>query len=668
VVVTNLATSAIVNTIEMPAINISYPDTSWSTSTSSFEGTNAPSNFNYDMYYWQSEPTISTLLLHEDRLLVVVSGYGEMHKERTSTGRPLNVLDSFKSTHVRVYDKSVITTSSSPSSGLLGSTNMNGIYAGLRSSNGIVHIAGSSSVRSYDLLQSPMESLMSSYLGDEEGFANATFSLSSNFTTQLMRDLRADGKPTPNLFRISLLQNSTSVTNIEEIAFNNGIMNTLALVHSFDLNAENINETLANMSSSGAFAPFSFFNLYGTAEKMVMSGEVYSYDSRAGTSQITTSLLGFASDGATTKPHSVGTVPGVVMTSRAIDVVGDTIRVATTVTKDTWTTNGEWMTNVTSTNASSGTFAPSDWSSQNFNDMMWPRPDTENYIIVMQMPGPNGTNAGMMTEMGRVKVGKPQESFTAVHFMDQIAYVMTFLYLDPFYVIDLSDPTDPKAIGELEVPGFSRDMFPIDANKTMLLAIGALADEVGSTTGLQLTVFDVSVPTSPVAKFIHNITRASNTSSISTDSLWDTKATRFTNGHLFLVVDLYDYDYSESSSKPESFHGTKVFTVDPISGIAEKTACQVTYNQVSYSGYYEETDVTTTTSNTSSRLCPYYGGSLLRRSMVFGDNVLSTSVNEVILTNFQTCQRVWNDTIQIMDECSTDTSSMYNEYDDGGSW
>jgi Beta propeller domain len=653
VVVTNLATSAIVNTIEMPAINISYPDTSWS--TSSLEATNAPSYFNDDVllyvqYYWENEPTISTLLLHEDRLLVVVSGYGEMHEERTSTGRRLNVLDSFKSTHVRVYDKSVITTSNNSSSGLLGSTNMNGIYTGLRSSNGIVHIAGSSIVRSYDLLQSPMESLMSSYLGDEEGFANATFSLSSNFTTQLMRDLRVDGKPTPNLFRISLLQNSTTVTNLEEIAYNNGVINTLSLVYTVDLNAENINETLANAPSSGAFSPFSFFNLYGTAEKMVMSAMAYSYDPVAGLTNISTVMLGFARDDATMKPHSIGTVPGLVMDSRAIDVFEDTIRVATTVTLETWTTNGARTTNETSTTP------------------MWARdrPDTENYVIVMQMPGPNGTNAGMMTEMGRVKVGKPKESFTAVHFMDQIAYVMTSLYLDPFYVIDLSDPRDLKAIGELEVPGLPRDLFPIDANKTMLLAIGELTDEVGSTMGLQLTVFDVSVPTSPVAKFVHNITQAKNTSSIFTESLWDTKATRFTNGHLFLAVDSYDNDYSESSSKPESFYGTKVFTVDPISGIAEKTACQVTCDQGNYYSwyplYYEETDVTTTTSSTSSSLCPYRGGYLLRRSMVFGDNVLSTSGNKVILTNFQTCQRVWNNTIQIMDECRTDPNSIYNVY------
>jgi Beta propeller domain len=197
-------------------------------------------------------------------------------------------------------------------------------------------------------------------------------------------------------------------------------------------------------------------------------------------------------------------------------------------------------------------------------------------------------------------------------------------------------------------------LFPINTNKTLLLSIGAIADTLGSNTALQLILFDVTVPTSPFVKFRYDIERSHSDSSITMDSWWDRKATRFYDGHLFLVVDIDKWDSTTDtlSSTPSSFHRTMVFTVDVATGIAKKTACHASYNKISYytdiyTNTYQEDKLSTTNSSDHAKgmqSCNYTNGSLPRRSMLFGDTFLSTSGPEVIWTN--TCQR-----IQISDQC-----------------
>jgi hypothetical protein len=47
------------------------------------------------------------------------------------------------------------------------------------------------------------------------------------------------------------------------------------------------------------------------------------------------------------------------------------------------------------------------------------------------------------------------ESLRAVRFDAQRGYAVTFLQVDPLFVLDLSDPASPRVAGELEVPGWS---------------------------------------------------------------------------------------------------------------------------------------------------------------------------------------------------------------------
>lgn len=106
------------------------------------------------------------------------------------------------------------------------------------------------------------------------------------------------------------------------------------------------------------------------------------------------------------------------------------------------------------------------------------------------------TEGDRLEEVGRVDGLGETETIHAVRFMGPIGYVVTFRQMDPLYVIDLTDPTAPEAVGELKIPGFSAYLHPVADG--LLLGVGQDADEeTGATEGLQVSLFDVSDPAAP---------------------------------------------------------------------------------------------------------------------------------------------------------------------------
>lgn len=92
-------------------------------------------------------------------------------------------------------------------------------------------------------------------------------------------------------------------------------------------------------------------------------------------------------------------------------------------------------------------------------------------------------------------LGKPGEQVYAVRFMGDRAYVVTFRQIDPLYVLDLSDPADPRTVGELEVPGVSEQLFSLPDG--LLLGVGRQASATGARGGVKVSLFDVRDPARP---------------------------------------------------------------------------------------------------------------------------------------------------------------------------
>jgi uncharacterized secreted protein with C-terminal beta-propeller domain len=74
---------------------------------------------------------------------------------------------------------------------------------------------------------------------------------------------------------------------------------------------------------------------------------------------------------------------------------------------------------------------------------------------------------------------------------------VTFRRVDPLYVLDLSQPSDPRVAGSLEVPGFSDYLFPLPQG--LLLGVGREVDSGGRLGGIRLGLFDVSDAAQPRA-------------------------------------------------------------------------------------------------------------------------------------------------------------------------
>lgn len=68
------------------------------------------------------------------------------------------------------------------------------------------------------------------------------------------------------------------------------------------------------------------------------------------------------------------------------------------------------------------------------------------------------------------ELGKPNEDIRAVRYFGDTAYMVTFEQIDPLYVIDVSNPSMPMVTGELEMPGYSSYLHPINDN--FILGIG----------------------------------------------------------------------------------------------------------------------------------------------------------------------------------------------------
>ncbi len=82
------------------------------------------------------------------------------------------------------------------------------------------------------------------------------------------------------------------------------------------------------------------------------------------------------------------------------------------------------------------------------------------------------------------------ERIYAVRFIGDVGYVVTFRQTDPLYTLDLSDPDNPRVVGELKIPGYSAYLHPV--GEELLLGVGQEATSDGRVQGLQLSLFDVS--------------------------------------------------------------------------------------------------------------------------------------------------------------------------------
>lgn len=145
---------------------------------------------------------------------------------------------------------------------------------------------------------------------------------------------------------------------------------------------------------------------------------------------------------------------------------------------DEYNEHFRFITTVTSTTTSTTKFANSD------EEIMTYSSKTSARLTILD---------NNLEKVGEIKDLAPDERVYSVRFMGDVAYFVTFRQVDPLFSADLSDPTNPKIIGELKIPGFSEYMYPYGDGK--LLGFGRDADETTGRAGdLKLSMFDINNP------------------------------------------------------------------------------------------------------------------------------------------------------------------------------
>lgn len=176
-------------------------------------------------------------------------------------------------------------------------------------------------------------------------------------------------------------------------------------------------------------------------------------------------------------------------------------------------------------------------------------------------------------------LGKPGESVQSTRFVGDYAYVVTFLNTDPFYVIDLSDPLNPKVLSELEIPGFSAYLQPIGEN--YMLGIG-FGDLEGGTRGLKISLYDISDKSKAVVASEIVYPYADN-QYIYTSTIYNHKDLLVSIDKGIITLPYGSYDWSDGNYSYQS--GVLVLNLDIESGEISERA-RVLHSEANYYDIY----------------------------------------------------------------------------------
>ena len=165
--------------------------------------------------------------------------------------------------------------------------------------------------------------------------------------------------------------------------------------------------------------------------------------------------------------------------------------------------------------------------------------------------GETSRNNIYILDMGLNIVGSlsdlaPGEMIYSARFMGERGYLVTFEMIDPLFVIDLSDPYNPRVLGELKITGYSNYLHPYDEDHLIGIGKEAVeAEEEGFAwyQGLKISLFDVSDVSNPVEIGDPVVIGERGSDS---PVLWDHKAFLFDKSRNLMVMPVLVAEIDES--------------------------------------------------------------------------------------------------------------------------
>lgn len=285
-------------------------------------------------------------------------------------------------------------------------------------------------------------------------------------------------------------------------------------------------------------------NIYASENNLYVANTKYEYKNMPGiwyensTYNVNTTIYKFKIENAKVHYEKAGTVPGTILNQFSMDENNGYFRVATT------------------------------------NNNSWSNTNSTNNMYVLNEN---------MELVGKIEDLAKGEQIYSVRFMGDRAYMVTFVQTDPLFVIDLSNPTNPKVLGELKIPGYSKYLHPYDENhiigfgedtKTVNYGYG----EVVTTNGMKMALFDVTDPSNPKEMYSLKIGEKGTYSEL----LYDHKALLFSkekNIIAFPITITQGDDYTSNLK----FQGAIVYGIDLQKGFTLRG--QIAHKEVQ-NGYF----------------------------------------------------------------------------------
>lgn len=232
-----------------------------------------------------------------------------------------------------------------------------------------------------------------------------------------------------------------------------------------------------------------------------------------------------------------------------------------------------------------------------------------------------------MNLVGSLEGIAPDEKIYSVRFMGAKGYMVTFKHVDPLFVIDLSDATNPRILGKLKIPGYSDYMHPID--ETHILGIGKDANELEDAEkvhsqgavyytaikGVKMAIFDVSDVENPkeVSKYVIGDRGTES------EALTNHKAILFDKEKELLVLPITIVENNTPNTDyygtEQTFQGAVVMNVSLENGLSERGR------------------ITHVTSEEELKRGYYYGSESIVRRSLFMDDVLYTLSSKMLKAN-----------------------------------
>jgi len=174
-----------------------------------------------------------------------------------------------------------------------------------------------------------------------------------------------------------------------------------------------------------------------------------------------------------------------------------------------------------------------------------------------------------MRQVGDIEDIAPGERIFSTRFMGNRLYMVTFRQVDPLFVIDMAEPSNPTILGKLKIPGFSNYLHPYD--KDHILGFGKEADsETGRAEGMKVALFDVSDVKNPKEKYSLTLGDRGTDSPL----LWDHKALLFERDRNLLAFPITVYNGENLENEWDwgapVFQGAYVFNISPEIGFQLK--------------------------------------------------------------------------------------------------